>query len=185
MAIDYIRLSKTMSHALRHEPWVYELELDEQGAVAIDELLASLREERREWCALTADDVANMMARSDKQRFELLDGRIRAFYGHSIPGKLMRTPAAPPEILFHGTSPGIVPKIATTGLRPMRRQYVHLSADRETATAVGRRKASAPVILEVLAQKASQAGERFYIGNEMVWLADGVSPQFIVAPREP
>ena len=30
-AIDHRELSKTISHALRHEPWLYELELDDEG----------------------------------------------------------------------------------------------------------------------------------------------------------
>jgi len=29
--LDLVRLSKTVAHALRHEPWLYELELDEEG----------------------------------------------------------------------------------------------------------------------------------------------------------
>jgi len=31
-------LSRIVSHALRHEPWVYELELDEEGWVQMDAL---------------------------------------------------------------------------------------------------------------------------------------------------
>lgn len=29
--MDYVKLSKAMSYALRHAPWEYELELDEHG----------------------------------------------------------------------------------------------------------------------------------------------------------
>jgi putative RNA 2'-phosphotransferase len=182
--MDVVRLSKTVSHALRHEPWVYELELDQDGAVLVDDLLAALRSERREWEELAEGDLAAMIAASDKQRFELQGGRIRAFYGHSLPGKLARTPATPPEVLFHGTNPATISNIKSTGLLPMRRQYVHLSADRETAIAVGRRKAGAPTILEILAKKASDEGVAFYLGNEKVWLADRVPPEYIVEPDE-
>ena len=31
--IDPVALSRVVSHALRHEPWLYELELDEDGWV--------------------------------------------------------------------------------------------------------------------------------------------------------
>jgi putative RNA 2'-phosphotransferase len=37
-----ITLGRVLSHALRHEPWLYELELDADGWVAV----AALREER-------------------------------------------------------------------------------------------------------------------------------------------
>ena len=56
---------------------------------------------------------------------------------------------------------------------------MHLSVDRETATAVGRRKSNAPRILIVSAAKASKEGCIFYLGNDKVWLADHVPPEFI------
>jgi RNA 2'-phosphotransferase, Tpt1 / KptA family len=59
-------LSKTISHALRHEPWLYELELDDEGWVPVDELFGSLRKEKPEWTSLTEADLAEMIARSDK-----------------------------------------------------------------------------------------------------------------------
>ena len=62
----------------------------------------------------------------------------------------------------------------------MRRQYVHLSLDVETAAEVGRRKARQPVILEIAAARAHAAGVRFYAGNDKVWLADFVPPDAIL-----
>lgn len=179
MAIDTVNLSKTLSHALRHEPWLYELELDDEGWVSIESVLAALRGERTEWNDLTEAGLVGMIAASSKRRHEISDGRIRALYGHSIPGKLIKTPATPPAVLYHGTAPDTVPFIRTSGLLPMSRQYVHLSVDEATAAEVGRRKAQRPVILQVLATNAYASGVRFYAGNEKVWLADSVPPQFI------
>jgi len=173
------RLSRVLSHALRHEPWLYELELDAEGWADLDAVLAALRQEAPAWRDLTEEDLAEMIRGSSKQRHEMASGRIRAIYGHSLPGKLRRTPAAPPAELFHGTAPETVQKIRGSGLLPMVRQYVHLSVDRETATAVGRRKSRTPVILLVRALEASMAGVAFYAGNEKVWLADHVPPQYM------
>jgi putative RNA 2'-phosphotransferase len=61
----------------------------------------------------------------------------------------------------------------------MGRQYVHLSAEREDAITVGRRKSSDPVILVVKAQEAWKAGVAFYAGNEKVWLADHVPSVYL------
>lgn len=36
MTVSPERLSRLVSHALRHEPWIYELELDDEGWVPID-----------------------------------------------------------------------------------------------------------------------------------------------------
>jgi len=172
-------LSRAVSHALRHEPWLYELELDEEGWADVGALLTALRQDSTTWSDLTVADLAEMIGASAKQRHEMVNGRIRALYGHSLPGKLRRTPAAPPAHLFHGTAPATVPKIRQSGLLPMARQYVHLSLDQETAVAVGRRKSPDPIILSVRAEDAWKAGVAFYAGNERVWLANRVPPEFI------
>ncbi len=179
MTIDLTRLSKKISHALRHAPWVYEIELDDDGWVDAALLLSAIRESAPRWRGLSEDHLAAVMRSSSKQRYELADGRIRALYGHSVPLKLRREPATPPIHLFHGTSPAAAALIRESGLLPMRRQFVHLSMDRETAIAVGSRKAPRPIILIVRAEQASAAGVPFYLGNDKVWLADTVPPAFI------
>ena len=171
-------LSRVVSHALRHEPWLYELELDAQGWTSVDALVEVLRRERG-LEALTVTDVELMVAGAAKQRHELLDGRIRASYGHSLPGRIGATPGVPPDLLFHGTSPAAAAVIRSEGLLPMRRQYVHLSVDVETARAVGERKSPSPVTLTINAGEAARSGVVFYAGNERVWLVDSVPAKFI------
>lgn len=96
-----------------------------------------------------------------------------------MPGRIARVPAQPPQTLFHGTSPEAAQVIRGQGLRPMGRQFVHLSADRGTAYAVGSRKAPHPIILAIDAQAAAAQGVSFYAGNDKVWLADHVPGAFI------
>jgi putative RNA 2'-phosphotransferase len=175
----YTDVSRVISHALRHEPWLYELELDDAGWVPVDNLLAVLHVEKPAWADLSEADLAHMMVQADKQRYEMRDGKFRALYGHSTPRKLLKEAAEPPAILFHGTAPNTVTMIEKDGLLPMGRQYVHLSVDVPTAMQVGRRKAKAPVILRIRTGDAHRAGTRFYRGNDMVWLADAVAAEFI------
>lgn len=176
---DLKALSRTLSHALRHAPWLYELELDAEGWTPVEPVIASLRGERPDWAELTPEDFAQVIATSAKRRHEMADGRIRALYGHSVPGKLARTASAPPERLYHGTSPKALDAIRRDGLRPMRRQYVHLSNNLADAIEVGRRKHPQPVMLVIDAAAAAKAGIAFYAGNEKVWLADAVPPAFV------
>lgn len=178
--MKYSDLSRAVSHALRHEPWVYELELDHEGWVPVESLLTALRPMRPEWSSLLESDLSEMIQRSDKQRHELKDGKVRALYGHSIPGKLARVPDQPPAILYHGTAPETAAIIQQEGLKPMGRQYVHLSVDIPTAEQVGQRKSKTPVMLKILTEQASQTGIQFYQGNDRVWLADEVPPDCIV-----
>ncbi|NDJ78024.1 MAG: RNA 2'-phosphotransferase [Chloroflexi bacterium] len=178
--MDYKRLSKTLAYALRHAPEEFGLELDTEGWVDVEDVLNALRARRKRWDRLAEHHLATMIARSDKKRYELRDGRIRAFYGHSVPEKMQKTPNEPPEVLYHGTSPRTAAIILEQGLKPMSRQYVHLSTDRSTADLVARRHSDeSPVILGVLALDAHRAGVSFYHGHEDIWLADGVPAQFI------
>lgn len=179
MSKQHLQISRVVSHALRHEPWVYELELDDEGWTDVESLLAALRAESAAWGGLVADDLAAMMAAAEKQRFEMRAGRIRALYGHSLPGKLRRIGATPPDVLYHGTAPETVPLIREHGLRPMSRQYVHLSVDIATAMEVGRRKSPRPVILHIAAGRAARDGIAFYAGNDKVWLADAVPAKYV------
>ena len=180
--MDDIRLSKAVSHALRHAPWVYELELDAEGWAPVEQLLTALREKGGSWATVDQKSLERMMAAADKQRYELEGSRIRALYGHSVPGRIEKKPGTPPAELFHGTAPETARLIKTEGLKPMRRQFVHLSADREMAAAVGSRKSLQPVILTIDAEAAWKTGVTFYEGNARVWLADSVPPDFIALP---
>ncbi len=176
---DLTTISRTLAHALRHEPWLYELELDAEGWTPVGAVLAALHGERPDWQDLTAADFAEVIRASAKKRYEMVDDRIRALYGHSVPGKLSRAAASPPARLYHGTSPRALDAIRQAGLQPMARQYVHLSPHRADAVAVGRRKHPQPAILVVDAAAAATAGIPFYVGNERVWLADAVPWRFI------
>jgi putative RNA 2'-phosphotransferase len=172
-------VSRAVAHALRHAPWIYELELDDAGWVLLTDLVEALRAKGPAWHGLSRQDLVTMIETSSKKRYEMAGDRIRALYGHSVPGRLVKAEAVPPDVLYHGTSPQAWSAIRTVGLAPMSRQYVHLSVDRRTAVEVGHRKSRQPVLLTVGAREAAAAGLRFYRGNELTWLADAVPARFL------
>lgn len=176
---DPVRLSKTLSHALRHSPEQYGLTLDPQGWVPQAALLASLRARRPEWAALDRADLEQLIIHMDKQRFELDGERIRARYGHSTVSPIERQAAMPPATLFHGTGHQALARIWQEGLRTMRRQYVHLSEDAETAWQVGQRRGGKTVILLVAAGRAHADGICFYPEAGGIWLADPIPAQYL------
>lgn len=171
-------LSKEISYALRHAPWEYELEMDEDGWVPIDQLLDSLHKTNK-WENLLATDLSNMIQASDKKRHEIKDGNIRAFYGHSLTMKILKEETMPPNVLYHGTARRFLKSITENGLLSQSRQYVHLSQDLETARNVGSRHDDRPSILIVDAKMAWNDGIKFYIGNEKVWLADEIPAKYL------
>ncbi|MHA1948261.1 MAG: RNA 2'-phosphotransferase [Candidatus Thorarchaeota archaeon] len=177
--MDYKKLSKTLSRALRHKPDSLGIKLDAEGWVSVEDLLKPLRKRREEWKDLQQDDLEEMNRAASKQRFEIQDGKMRAIYGHSVAKEISRVASTPPEILYHGTSPATVSAIKEDGLKPMNRQNVHLSRDKATALEVGRRKAKTPSLLKVKALLAHKSGISFYEGNDKIWLSHEIPPRFI------
>ena len=177
--LDLAKLSRTVSYALRHKPWLYGLVLDSYGWVHLIDLVVSLRRHRNEWLKLGENEIIEMISKSDKHRFELYNGKIRALYGHSLPCRVLKMSVQPPAVLFHGTSSMFIKQIKHEGLKPSGRQYVHLSVDQETALLVAKRKQGIPFIITVQASKAFVNGTKFYRGNKTTWLADYVSPDYL------
>lgn len=179
MTTELERLSRAVSHALRHRPESYGIELDVEGWVSIQDLLEGIHKLDPSFMDVKEDDLKRMIHASSKVRHEIEGGRIRALYGHSLDGHITKVEAEPPEHLFHGTSPEAWLEIKTVGLLPMSRQYVHLSVDVATAWQVGRRKSPRPVVLTARAKDSFKSGESFWIGNQTVWLAKHVRPEFL------
>ena len=177
---DFVSASKFLSLILRHEPGRVGLTLDAAGWVEVSTLLDALRLHRR---PLTPQRLREIVERNDKKRFAFSDDgrRIRASQGHSVEVELGYTPQTPPDELFHGTARRRLGSILTSGLLPMRRAHVHLSADIQTALAVGRRH-GAPVVLSVHAGAMRAAGHAFFLSANGVWLTAQVPPEFL-APR--
>ena len=180
---DFIELSKEVSYALRHAPWKYELKMDEEGWVPVEQLLNALHSSKK-WQGINQDDLAKMIAKSEKKRYKIFNGKIRAFYGHSILTKIIKEERTPPDILYHGTAGGFLNSIKEEGLLPQCRNYVHLSQDIETAIQVGKRRDNQPIVLIIEAGRVYQNGIKFYLGNEKVWLANSVPSQYIIVKKE-
>lgn len=168
-----IRLSKRMSYILRHKPERYDLVLDSRGFVPLQGLAEALK--------VRVPQIQEVVAGSDKPRFEVFGDKIRALYGHSQPVHLDLKASQPPEILYHGTTRRSVHSIRKKGLLHKGRQYVHLSQTKEQARQVGKRRDSRPVILTVKAGEAHREGIDFYLSGD-VYLVEFLPPQFIVAP---
>jgi putative RNA 2'-phosphotransferase len=174
--VDRVRLSKRMSRALRHDPARSGLMLDAEGWVGVDALVRGLSAPGN---AVTRADVEDVVHHGSKARFELDGDRIRARYGHSVEGRVELPVADPPAVLFHGTDRAAAVVIAEEGLRPMGRQFVHLSPAEDAARRVGARHGR-PVVFVVDARAAAEAGVVFRRGNDDTWLADSLDARFLV-----
>lgn len=173
-----VKVSKYLSKHLRHQPDRLGITLDENGWVAVDELM---RAAAAHGFRFTRAELDHVVAVNDKQRFTIEGTRIRANQGHTVEVDLDLPPAEPPAYLYHGTVAGSLEAIRAEGLRPMKRHHVHLSPDRETATRVGARRGR-PVVLSVDVGAMHRAGHLFHVSTNGVWLTDAVPPEFLRFP---
>ncbi len=165
-------LSKLMTKILRHTPEQFGVSLDpEDGSCGMHVLLEAIQAQPK-WAGITMEDIEQVVHNSEKQRFAIEDGRIRARYGHSH-DRVQYTAGDPPAILYHGTNRKALPSILGEGLQPMNRQYVHLSEGTHFATLAGSRRGKL-VILKINTSRAKEAGVVFYFAGNEVWLADRV-----------
>lgn len=169
--------SRFLSLVLRHRPDKIGITLDENGWVAVDDLLEACG---RHGHRMTREVLDRVVAENNKKRFSYSDDgkMIRASQGHSVNIDLGYEPVEPPEFLYHGTVDRYTDSIKANGLIKRQRHHVHLSKDLETAANVGSRRGK-PVILTILAGKMHQDGHKFYISENGVWLTDTVPPEYI------
>lgn len=178
MSSDPVELSKFLSFVLRHKPDAIGLSLDPQGWVSIDELV---RKGNTAGTRFSREDLLHVVETSDKKRFSVsADGLcIRAAQGHSVSVELGLSPREPPPVLYHGTATRFQESIQSEGLKPQKRQQVHLSIDAAVAQRVGQRHGK-PVIFKIDALRMHLLGFKFFLADNGVWLIDQVPPEFLV-----
>lgn len=178
MSHHITQISKFLSYVLRHHPESIGIELDREGWVDVDVLLAQAAQHQRPISRELLDEV---IEKNSKKRFTLsADGsKIRAAQGHSTTQvHIQYTPVSPPDVLYHGTTTRFLDSIQAQGLLAGSRHHVHLSADVATATEVGRRHGK-PVVLRVDAAAMVRLGHEFYLSDNQVWLTNSVPPEYL------
>ena len=167
-----MNVSRKLAFLLRHSQDPLYISLD-GGWAKVSEITKALSISRAQLDEIVAtDEKGRYMYDEHKQR-------IRACQGHSIPGvQVEMEQPEPPEYLFHGTATRFLDTIMREGLRPMSRQWVHLSKDYETAVNVGSRH-GAPIVLRVNAQQLVADGYQLYRSLNGVWQIKEVPAQYL------
>lgn len=169
------RISRFLTYILRHRPKEYPLVFDERGYVDWLDLIDIVQER---FYDVTEEQIRSVIMDSEKKRFELRDGRVRATYGHSFAVDFGDASVEPPARLYLGAARDLAQSMLRNGLKPRDRQYVHLSVSAEEAESVARRHDPAPAILIIDAKAAHGAGVRFFHTGPL-FLAEEVPAQFL------
>ena len=167
-----VKLSKKISCVLRHKPELAGLTMDKHGWVSVSELIKALPTD--------IETLEKIVTLNDKKRFIFSEdkSRIRACQGHTIEVDVELKEAVPPKYLYHGTLMKNRERIEKEGLHPMKRLYVHLSADVNTAWSVAKRRKSADgyVIYRIDTDAMIKSGCKIYQAENGVWLTKIVPP---------
>ena len=129
--------------------------------------------------SITLPILQGIVAEDTKGRFEFSENEssVRALYGHSIDVDLGLEPTMPPMILYHGTAEKYLENIMKDGLKPRKRNYVHLSETIDMAMQVGTRHGK-PIVLSIDTEAMISAGYKFYKALSGVWLTSEVPVRF-------
>jgi putative RNA 2'-phosphotransferase len=179
---ERVQRSRTLSMWLRHKPERGGLTLSKEGWAAVPAILEAFE---KQGIPLSRVELEEVIRLDPKARYELQGDKLRARYGHSVELEEKPHPGTPPATLYHGTPRRYVANILEMGLRPMKRQFVHLSPDKKTAREVGMRRDQEPAILAIAAHQANEAGIQFYPRGKGIWMSDPIPAEFITVLDEP
>ncbi|AFM05679.1 RNA:NAD 2'-phosphotransferase [Bernardetia litoralis DSM 6794] len=171
--------SKFLSLVLRHQPDLINIKLEKEGWTDSSILLEKINDYRKGE-QFTFQELEYIVENNDKKRFGFNADKtkIRANQGHSANVEMNYQPITPPSVLYHGTATKNIKSILENGILKRNRQYVHLSADLETAQKVGARHGKS-YIFKIETFKMKEAGIKFYCSENGVWLTDFISKKYL------
>lgn len=178
------KLLRAVCYLLRHQTETAILPRDSEGFVTTRDLHRALVQRPENAHPFNVDEVRQLLARHS-DRFEVVEDRVRARYGHSLEGTEVGAPTIPPPRLYHGTCERWREAINLLGLRPMGRRYVHLTSDLDYARSIALKAQVAPLIVRVEAARAQEQGIKFWRASRHVWLVEFVAPAFLDFETEP
>jgi len=172
-------LTRLMAYMLGHRPDEFGLIPDHEGFVPIKEMLQAIHEEAG-WGYVRQGHINEVLLGAERSLFQPEEKRIRAV-DRRWHLALERSAQTIPRILFTPVRRRAHPHVMEKGLRPGEAKHIVLSPEREMAIRLGKRRDQQPIVLEVLAAAADEAGLAFY-GFGDLYLAAEISPKFIAGP---
>jgi len=177
-----IKLAKFFNYILGTSPYEFGLVPDKNGFVKIKEFLKAVNEEKG-YGFVRQLQINEIIISSYSTKIEISDNLIRATERekplYSINSSDM------PKLLFSCVRNKAYPVVIEKGIRPMGRQHVILSSDRQMALRMGRRFDQSPVLLSINIQQAKTKGVIFQHAGGTLYSAEFIPQNTFSGPPLP
>ena len=175
-------LCRLLVYILGHRPDEFGLIPDSRGFVPYKELLKALHEEAG-WGFVRSSHINEVLVSEQRGLFEADEKQIRAKDRVWDPD--LNTPAQVlPKILFTPVRRKAHPVVMEKGLKASPQGHVVLTPSKAMALRIGRRRDPEPVLLEIRAHSAQQAGTAFSSFGDL-FMGPEIPAAFIAGPQPP
>ncbi len=171
-------LGRTLAGILRHFPEKYDLVMDEQAWVNLNDLVGKLRWQRRfRW--LKPLHIMSLIETDPKGRYQVRDDKIRATYAHTVNVDPDLPTLNIPDELYYPTNEDELEALLETGLMPVDRRKVHLSKTYASAMNAGRVRDLFPKVVKIDAKTMIADGNVIKKAGTTVFVAEEVQAQYL------
>lgn len=176
------KLSKFIAYVLGRRPDEFGLVPDANGYVRIKEFLQAVTVEEG-WRHVRQSHINEVLLTRTDPGFEISNNLIRASSRERLPERTAET--EPPILLYTCIRKKAYPFIRNRGIFPQGRSRVILTADKELAERIGKRKDQQPVLITVQTRNTQDRGVVYQRFGEGLYLADFVPPDCFTGPPLP
>ncbi len=169
------QLGRLVAGALRHFPEDLGLAMDSKGWVDLTNL-GEVIHKRHRWASKNL--VVALVQSDPKHRYEIIDDKIRARYGHSVDIELDHPENKLPK-LYYGASEEEADRILEIGLKPASQKYVHLSTTPEKAWHVATFRTGNPKVIQADAAAAQKEGVKMMNVNDDIVISEKIPSKFL------
>ena len=176
------RLSKFISYVLGRRPDEFGLVPDENGFVKLKEFLKAVTEEDG-WRHVRQAHINEILLTQSQPGIEVENKLIRFQKREELPAR--DSVSDPPKLLYTCVRSKAYPVVHRKGIFPQGRSSIILSAVKDMAEKIGRRRDRQPVVLTIHVAQAIERGIAFERFGDSIYLTDFIPADCFIGPPLP
>jgi putative RNA 2'-phosphotransferase len=174
--------SKFLAYILGHRPDEFGLVPDPNGFVKTRDFLKAITEESN-WKFFRQSNIDQILITLTDPPIEMVGNAIRSKNRTHLQERIFSE--HPPKILYTAIRQRAYPASMEKGIRPMGREHVILSSQKEMAQRIGKRIDNQPTILTVNTSAAIQNGSLFFQFGDSLFLSKSIATGCFTGPPLP